>query len=321
MVLKSFMSKNICVPCILRPLAYLILMNANCKHWNLKPFTEAFEIKNRKFLTICLTSLCVLVFVFGFLFNIHLLTVVCSKNEADCLLVLSNTILTFAGIWITKILLDYLDLWLEKMNKWSRVFDELLKQRSMFPELRDFAKTYTHRTRMSAVFLFLQFVFLTAICVMLTPAGEMFLLAPEIALFVISLTQVGVLILVSIAMMIIKDIIRLSGIYFCKTMQDYENVQQLIVEYGVRVEMATNTWKELNQTMYLPVMMCVICSICLIILNIFAIIIESDANTMENIPISCFRVISIGFVLLYVLTSFDQERMVSVLEGFINIIY
>lgn len=312
MFLKKWNSCNICVPCIVRPLLFSLLIRANCRHSNMQPFSLPFEIKDKKLFAFVLISLYVLEFIFGFIFNLCLLRSVCTRNEANCLSILSNTILIFAGLWICSALLLYLNSWLEEANKWSYAFDDLVNQRSVINDLEKFTETYFQRSILTLFVIFFQFISLLVICIISMSGKELFEIASEIALLVISCLQVAVFTILSVLTQIIKNIIRICGVYFCNTLKNGQVLGKNIQEYHSLVCSATTTWRKLDVTLNYSAMVCMICYISMMILNVFSLITGSNINNLKNVIISCYRVASVSFILIYTNTALDQENMVSI---------
>lgn len=313
MFLKQWNSCNICLVCITKPIlrstCLLLFITANCKHNTSHPYLESFEIEKPHTMALVFY---ILIFLMGFLLNITLLESTCMKTEADCLVLLSDSIIIFTGIWITTDCLFKMHIWLGELNKWTQILEELLKEKALFKQLKKFSTECYRRSILTISEISFQFLLLAVICVLSVSRKGASFITLEISLLFISISQACLFTVIMTITYVIKEIVNIIGIRFCQQLESGGYLKVSIKNYRNHLWSTSYTWRNVNETMKSSAAICLICFIAIIVLNIYLLIIVSTDRSPENIFISCYRVSSTSLFLVCTVVALDQEKMVSI---------
>lgn len=312
--MEGWSSQNVCVVCILKPeflmLFKFLYIDTNCKHSSLKSCCEPFELKRPKLFSWFIVFYVTMLFL-AFSINMVLLKPVCMENGGDCFIMISNSILIFTGTWITKEFFRNLEHWLKEINKWSHILDELKNEMSLFHELKQFS---LECSQISAMLVLLITVLYAGIFLILALSnlqkGIIFIIS-ESTVFFVSFIQISVFNTITIDTIIIKKIIKLVEILFCKKMKSNINIHESIDQYRKYLWSSSYTWRTFNETINPSAVICLICFIVLIILNIYSLFIESSNMSSNRLLILFIQVTAVSFMMVCTVTALDQERLVS----------
>lgn len=314
MFLKQWNSCYICMVCVLRPLTVFLFkifhIQTKCNHSSLETSREAFVIKKPKL------HKWTLIFYFsillcGLLESVYFLKPICMNNEADCMILISNTILTVGGIWITRDIFTKLHYWIIELNKCSNILDELVKEPGVFEHLKKFSTLYFRVCAVVTISINIQFI-IVIFCVYIVVRKNILFLAAEITLMLITFTQIGLFKVLVIIMFIFKHILKIAGILFCQKMQRGRNFHECIEQYKKYLWMSNYTWRRFTKTMHPMIVVCIVCNVATIILNAFSLIMESSNQSSERLFILSFRLLSTSTIIIFILIAFDYGGMVSI---------
>lgn len=252
--------------------------------------------------------------LFGLLHTINLLKSVCKTNKAECLLLMSNTCTIFAGIWITREVVQKMHLWMEGFSTMSYVLDELVREISMFERLKKFSSEYYRKSVVTSCLILLRYLTFVIICVRSVSQNDIKYVVPEITIMVVTSMQITIFMIVTAIASVIKAILELAGIHFCQQMKIGNNLTGCIERYKKYIWISSYTWKNLYKTINSSVVICLICSVTIMILNVYCVIIELNSKSAEKLFISWTRTVSIGPIVMNTILALDQDQMVSTLQ-------
>lgn len=308
-------SCNVCFVCISRPLiktfGIALFLYGYCKHSTTQPSLEPFEIKEPKFYRMFM-SFYFTMLLMGMSLHIYYMKPVCMSNEGECLLLLSNTIVIFAGVWITKETINKKYFWVAELNKWSLILDELAQEAIIFKQLKKFSTKYFRRFILVTTIEYSQIVVIVMICVSSVHQKGIIFLPSEITLLLITFTQISIFTTISITASTIKEIMNISGNLFCLKMEHGTIINDCIGTYKKYLWSACYTWKSLNKIVNSSTAICMICYVAMMILNIYSLIILSQDKSVAVLFVSWYRVLSVSVILVYTVNALDQEGMVSI---------
>lgn len=290
----------------------LLFIELNCKHYSSKPFMEPFEVNKPKFYTLIM-MVWILLLLTGLLLNIYLLIPICYTNEADCLILTSNSILIFVGIWVTIQVLYNMPVWIRELNTWSHQLDELVKEATLFEHLTNFTVRFSRYIIVGRAIIVSQFFLLLLIAILSVSQRGLRFIIPETVLFIISFTEICSFMVITMVASIVKQIFKLNEIRFCQKLEIGKDVEMCIEDYKRSLWLASYTWREMNKAIKSSDVLCLICFIGTIILNVYSLILESDNSNPERLFVSCYRFFSIGIILVITMNALDQERIVSII--------
>lgn len=308
--------QSACLVCIVKPLLNfigpLLFIKSACKHSPSRTSTsEHLEIITPKLYPVLLFAGSILMIV-GFFIELHILRTTCLLNDGDCLLILSNSILMFAGMWMTYQAYSKAASWISEVNKWSHILEELSKEPIIFELLRKFSKEYFWKAYFALFVILSQVIVLVMIFLFNVHQNGVKMIASELTLWVTTFTQISVFISISYLASIIKAIFDLCGILFSLQVEYGKHITESIERFNKYLWAASYTWRTLNKTVNSSAVICMICYIAMIILNIYFLIAEFRAMSIEVLLISWYRWVFVALILVYTVTALDQERMVSI---------
>lgn len=285
-------------------------MKTNCKHWNSTPFSAPFEVVRPTIYKIFVTVYFIMLLI-GLYMDINLLKTVCMENEGNCIFLLTNTILRCVGIWVTKDILSKQTIWIKELNRVSNILDNLAKDRNLIKQLTRFSLGSFRIVSIKSITVFIQILILIFICAFSIQEKGIIFLIPEITLMLSTLSSISVFSTVSIIGMTFKRIFDFADIRFCQQIKYGHNLSEYIEEYKRHIWSTCYTWKMLNTTVNSSSVICLICYIAMIILNIYAVIIELKNESYSILFISWYRITSVIALMLLTVSALDQERRVS----------
>lgn len=315
MVTESWNAPPVCLVCITTPLikfiAPFLFVKTACKHSSSRCSTsEHLEIITPKIypLLLCFGFASL---VIGFVMEVNVLRAACLLNEGDCLLVLSNSILMFAGMWMTFQTYSKSNYWITEVNKWSFILDELAQEAIMFEILRKFSKEYFWKASLALSTILFQVILLVMIFVFTVQQNGTKVIVSELTLLVTTFIQISAFIAVSYLSSIIKAVFDKCGVLFSEQVMYGRHIIENVDRFKNYLMTASYTWRSLNKTVNTSPVIFMICYVAMIILNIYYFIVEFRTKSIEVLLISWYRWVFVTGILVYTVTALDQERMVS----------
>lgn len=288
----------------------LLFIQANCKHSTLKPFLEPFEHIQPKLFG-WLVRIWIFILLVALHINIYLLISICTMDEAECLVLTSNSILIIVCILMSLKIGQIVPDWVNELNKLPHLLDELMKEDILLKDFEKFSVKYCHMFKINFIFIIIHFLLLFLMCIWSIKQRGLVCIIPEIVLFIVINIETWTVLIMSIEINIMKDILKLKEMHFCHQMVMGKNVEMSIEEFRKSVSCVHSFWRQIIKLMKPLDVISLLFVISMMILNVYYLVVESKVKNPERLFVSYYHFFTSVTIMAYFLCTVDSNEMVS----------